>query len=67
VYLLHDPKVHDKQCNQSPVERSLQNFWVVQKFQRRGALARSIIRVVGILDTGGTSRRQLICMQFIDG
>src|SRR5437763_2540861 len=71
VYLARDQKLHDK-----PVvikilhEKSLQDSWVVQKFQQeKEALARvDHPGVVGILDTGELpDGKPYLVMQFIDG
>jgi len=71
VYLARDQKLHDK-----PVvikilhEKSLQDSWVVQKFQQeKEALARvDHPGVVGILDTGELpDGKPYLVMQYIDG
>jgi tRNA A-37 threonylcarbamoyl transferase component Bud32 len=71
VYLARDRKLHDKPVViKVLLDKSLQNSWVVQKFQQeKEALARvDHPGVVGILD-GGELRdgKPYIAMQFIDG
>lgn len=71
VYLARDQKLHGKPVViKVLLERSLQNAWVVQKFQQeKEALARvDHPGVVGILDTGELSDgKPYIVMQHIDG
>jgi serine/threonine protein kinase len=71
VYLARDRKLHDKPVViKILLEKSLQNSWVVQKFQQeKEALARvDHPGVVGILDTGELpDGKPYIVMQFIDG
>lgn len=71
VYLAHDLKLHNKPVViKILLEKSLQNSWVVQKFeQEKEALARvDHPGVVGILDNGKLPNGQpYIVMQFIDG
>lgn len=71
VYLARDRKLHDKRVViKVLLDRSLQNEWVVQKFQQeKEALARvDHPGVVGVLDTGELPGRQpYLVMQFIDG
>ena len=71
VYLARDRKLHDKPVViKVLLEKSLQNSWVVQKFQQeKEALARvDHPGVVGILDTGELpDGKPYIVMQFIDG
>jgi serine/threonine protein kinase len=71
VYLARDRKLHDKPVViKVLLEKSLQNSWVVQKFQQeREALARvDHPGVVGILDTGELpDGKPYLVMQFIDG
>jgi serine/threonine protein kinase len=71
VYLAHDQKLHNKRVVVKVLlDRSLQNSWVVQKFQQeREALARvDHPGVVGILDTGELpDGKPYLVMQFIDG
>ena len=71
VYLAHDRKLHDKRVViKVLLEKSLQNAWVVQKFQQeKEALARvDHPGVVGILDTGELpDRKPYLVMQFVDG
>jgi serine/threonine protein kinase len=71
VYLAHDRKLHDKPVViKVLLEKSLQNSWVVQKFQQeKEALARvDHPGVVGILDTGELpDGKPYLVMQFIDG
>lgn len=71
VYLARDQKLHDKRVVVKVLlDRSLQNSWVVQKFQQeREALARvDHPGVVGILDTGELpDGKPYLVMQFIDG
>src|SRR5215831_19912700 len=71
VYLAHDRKLHDKRVViKILLDKSLDNAWVVQKFQQeKEALARvDHPGVVGILDGGELpDRRPYIVMQFIDG
>src|SRR5438552_15626460 len=71
VYLARDRKLHDKPVViKVLLDKSLQNSWVVQKFQQeKEALARvDHPGVVGILDTrelpDGTPN---VVMQFVDG
>jgi serine/threonine protein kinase len=71
VYLARDQKLHNKPVViKILLEKSLQNFWVVQKFQQeKEALARvDHPGVVGILDTGELpDGKPYIVMQFVDG
>ena len=71
VYLARDRKLHDKPVViKILLDRSLQNSWVVQKFQQeKEALARvDHPGVVGILDTGELADGQrYLVMQYIDG
>ncbi|HSQ24091.1 MAG TPA: serine/threonine-protein kinase, partial [Pyrinomonadaceae bacterium] len=71
VYLAHDRKLHDKRVViKVLLDKSLQNAWVVQKFQQeKEALARvDHPGVVGILDTGELpDGKPYLVMQFIDG
>jgi serine/threonine-protein kinase len=71
VYLAQDRKLHDKPVViKVLLEKSLQNSWVVQKFQQeKEALARvDHPGVVGILDTGELpDGKPYLVMQFIDG
>lgn len=71
VYLARDRKLHDKPVViKVLLEKSLQNSWVVQKFQQeKEALARvDHPGVVGILDTGELADgKPYLVMQFIDG
>jgi serine/threonine protein kinase len=71
VYLARDRKLHDKPVViKVLLEKSLQNSWVVQKFQQeKEALARvDHPGVVGILDNGELpDRKPYLVMQFIDG
>jgi serine/threonine protein kinase len=71
VYLARDQKLHDKRVVVKVLlDRSLQNSWVVQKFQQeREALARvDHPGVVGILDAGEMpDGKPYLVMQFIDG
>jgi serine/threonine protein kinase len=71
VYLALDRKLHDKPIViKVLLEQSLQNSWVVQKFQQeKEALARvDHPGVVGILDTGELpDGKPYLVMQFIDG
>src|SRR5688572_7119703 len=71
VYLAHDRKLHDKPVVVKVLlENSLQNAWVVQKFQQeKEALSRvDHPGVVGILDTGELpDQKPYIVMQFVDG
>src|SRR6266567_5622242 len=71
VYLARDRKLHDKRVViKVLLDKSLQNSWVVQKFQQeKEALARvDHPGVVGILDTGELpDGKPYIVMQFIDG
>lgn len=71
VYLARDRKLHDKPVViKILLEKSLQNSWVVQKFQQeREALARvDHPGVVGILDTGELpDGKPYLVMQYIDG
>src|SRR5260370_19793732 len=71
VYLARDRKLHDKPVViKIPLEKSLQNSWVVQKFQQeKEALARvDHPGVVGILDTGELpDDKPYLVMQFVDG
>jgi serine/threonine protein kinase len=71
VYLARDRKLHDKRVViKVLLEKSLDNAWVVQKFQQeKEALARvDHPGVVGILDTGELpDRKPYLVMQFVDG
>jgi serine/threonine protein kinase len=71
VYLARDRKLHDKPVViKILLEKSLQNSWVVQKFQQeKEALARvDHPGVVGILDTGELpDGKPYLVMQFVDG
>src|SRR5881394_308216 len=71
VYLASDRKLHDKHVViKILLDKSLQNSWVVQKFQQeKEALARvDHPGVVGILDTGELpDGKPYLVMQFIDG
>jgi len=71
VYLARDRRLHDKPVViKILLEKSLQNSWVVQKFQQeKEALARvDHPGVVGILDTGELpDGKPYLVMQFIDG
>ena len=71
VYLARDRKLHDKRVViKILLDSSLQNEWVVQKFQQeKEALARvDHPGVVGILDTGELpDGKAYLVMQFIDG
>src|SRR6266550_153101 len=71
VYLARDHKLHDKRVViKVLLDKSLQNSWVVQKFQQeKEALARvDHPGVVGILDTGELADgKPYLVMQFIDG
>src|SRR2546423_12178509 len=71
VYLARDRKLHDKRVViKVLLDKSLQNSWVVQKFQQeKEALARvDHPGVVGILDTGEMpDGKPYIVMQFVDG
>ncbi len=71
VYLARDRKLHDKPVViKILLDKSLQNSWVVQKFQQeKEALARvDHPGVVGILDTGELADgKPYLVMQFIDG
>ncbi len=71
VYLARDRKLHDKRVViKVLLDKSLQNSWVVQKFQQeKEALARvDHPGVVGILDTGELpDGKPYLVMQFIDG
>src|SRR5882757_9100053 len=71
VYLARDRKLHDKAVViKVLLEKSLQNAWVVQKFQQeKEALARvDHPGVVGILDNGELpDGKPYLVMQFIDG
>src|SRR2546421_3328920 len=71
VYLARDRKLHDKPVViKILLEKSLQNSWVVQKFQQeKEALARvDHPAVVGILDTGELpDGKPYLVMQFVDG
>src|SRR5215813_9519788 len=71
VYLAHDRKLHDKRVViKVLLDKSLQNAWVVQKFQQeKEALARvDHPGVVGILDTGELpDGKPYLVMQHIDG
>ena len=71
VYLARDRKLHDKAVViKVLLEKSLQNSWVVQKFQQeKEALARvDHPGVVGILDNGELpDGKPYLVMQYIDG
>src|SRR5260370_11929419 len=71
VYLARDRKLHDKPVViKVLLEKSLQNSWVVQKFQQeKEALARvDHPGVVGVLGGGELPNSQpYIVMQFVDG
>jgi serine/threonine protein kinase len=71
VYLARDRKLHDKRVViKVLLDKSLQNSWVVQKFQQeKEALARvDHPGVVGILDTGELADgKPYLVMQFVDG
>ncbi|MDX6384847.1 MAG: eukaryotic-like serine/threonine-protein kinase, partial [Blastocatellia bacterium] len=71
VYLAQDQKLHGKHVViKVLLEKSLQNSWVVQKFQQeKEALARvDHPGVVGVLDTGELpDGKPYLVMQFIDG
>src|SRR2546423_3854696 len=71
VYLARDRKLHDKPVViKVLLDKSLQNSWVVQKFQQeKEALARvDHPGVVGILDTGELpDGKPYLVMQYIDG
>src|ERR1044071_10090624 len=71
VYLARDRTLHDKRVViKVLLDRSLENSWVVQKFQQeKEALARvDHPGVVGILDTGEMpDGKPYLVMQFIDG
>jgi serine/threonine protein kinase len=71
VYLASDRKLHDKPVViKVLLEKSLQNSWVVQKFQQeKEALARvDHPGVIGILDTGELpDGKPYLVMQFVDG
>ncbi len=71
VYLARDRKLHDKPVViKILLDRSLQNSWVVQKFQQeKEALARvDHPGVVGILDTGELADgKPYLVMQYVDG
>jgi serine/threonine protein kinase len=71
VYLARDRKLHNKPVViKVLLEKSLQNSWIVQKFQQeKEALARvDHPGVVGILDTGELpDGKPYLVMQFIDG
>ena len=71
VYLARDQKLHDKPVVIKVLhEKSLQDSWVVQKFQQeKEALARvDHPGVVGILDTGELpDGKPYLVMQYIDG
>jgi serine/threonine protein kinase len=71
VYLARDRKLHDKPVViKVLLDKSLQNTWVVQKFQQeKEALARvDHPGVVGILDTGELpDGKPYLVMQFVDG
>src|SRR5436305_2024535 len=71
VYLASDRKLHDKNVViKILLDKSLQNSWVVQKFQQeKEALARvDHPGVVGILDTGELpDGKAYLVMQYIDG
>jgi len=71
VYLAFDRKLHDKPVViKVLLEKSLQNSWVVQKFQQeKEALARvDHPGVIGILDDGELpDGKPYLVMQFVDG
>lgn len=71
VYLAHDRTLHDKRVViKVLLDRSLENSWVVQKFQQeKEALARvDHPGVVGVLGGGELPNHQpYIVMQFVDG
>lgn len=71
VYLALDRKLHDKPVViKVLLEKSLQNSWVVQKFQQeKEALARvDHPGVIGILDDGELpDGKPYLVMQFVDG
>src|SRR2546421_5372751 len=71
VYLASDRKLHDKHIViKILLDKSLQNSWVVQKFQQeKEALARvDHPGVVGILDTGELpDGKPYIVMQYVEG
>src|SRR2546423_8596429 len=71
IYLARDQKLHDKPVVIKVLhEKSLQDSWVVQKFQQeKEALARvDHPGVVGILDTGELpDGKPYLVMQYIDG
>jgi len=71
VYLARDRKLHDKHVVVKVLlEKSLQDEWVVQKFQQeKEALARvDHPGVVGIIDTGELSDgKAYLVMQYIEG
>lgn len=71
VYLARDQKLHDKPVVIKVLhEKSLQDSWVVQKFQQeKEALARvDHPGVVGILDTGELpDAKPYLVMQYVDG
>jgi serine/threonine protein kinase len=71
VYLARDQRLHDKPVVIKVLhEKSLQDSWVVQKFQQeKEALARvDHPGVVGVLDTGELpDGKPYLVMQFIDG
>src|SRR5436190_434785 len=71
VYLAHDRTLHDKRVViKVLLDRSLENSWVVQKFQQeKEALARvDHPGVVGVLGGGELPNSQpYIVMQFVDG
>ena len=71
VYLVRDRKLHDKAVViKVLLEKSLQNPWVLQKFQQeKEALARvDHPGVVGILDNGELpDGKPYLVMQYIDG
>src|SRR5580765_7141026 len=71
VYLARDRKLHDKPVVVKVLlDKSLQNSWVVQKFQQeKEALARlDHPGVVGILDTGELADgKPYLVMQYVDG
>lgn len=71
VYLASDRKLHDKHVViKVLLDKSLQNSWVVQKFQQeKEALARvDHPGVVGVLDTGEMpDGKPYLVMQYIDG
>lgn len=71
VYLASDRKLHDKHVViKILLDKSLQNSWVVQKFQQeKEALARvDHPGMVGVLDTGELpDGKPYLVMQYIDG